>query len=354
MRREQVRAELLAHHPLPRVELEEHGDRALVQVAEEAAVPADVGDVDRRARRCRPAWRCRAGSRGCPGPRRCRPRRRSARCGRPGSPAAICFQRSISRSWIELNWSCAGKTSLQPVPLHHARLEQRRGRVGVVLEHLRLARAVPGEVEAAEERLLVVVPGLLDERDEGLGDAEALVVAALDHAPGGVDAARLQLARGELELVDLGGGEPVAGALVPVDAVDRVEVEAQLLDLAGPVDAGNEILALHRRALSWPRSGPRSRSRRARSSRTSPESRTGSRTTTASRRTTRSLRPQLPSRDERCAYDGPVEEAAAAMARVGGRRAVLGLVAPVGEAILARGVDVAPVVAAAAPAPRAR
>src|SRR4051812_20882292 len=45
----------------------------------------------------------------------------------------------------------------------------------------------------------------------------------------------------------------------------------------------------------------------------------------------------------------PVEEAPARMALLGGGRAVLGLVAPVGEAVLARGIDVAaPVVLAAA------
>src|SRR6185369_1975563 len=41
---------------------------------------------------------------------------------------------------------------LQPLPLHDRSFEQRGGRVGVVLEQLRLAAAVPAQVEATVER----------------------------------------------------------------------------------------------------------------------------------------------------------------------------------------------------------
>src|SRR6185437_15694738 len=142
-----------------------------------------------------------------------------------------------------------GKDILQPVPLHDARLEKRGRRVRVVFEHRGLARAVPREVEAPVEARIVVAPRALDERVESLGDPEALVLAALDHAPRGLDAALLQLARGGLQAVDLRGAEAIARALVPVDrAVDGVEIEAERLDLRGPVHPRNALLALHRLA----------------------------------------------------------------------------------------------------------
>src|SRR5262249_16465 len=91
------------------------------------------------------------------------------------------------------------------------------------------------------------VPRALDQRVEGLGDAEALVLAPLDHARDRIDAARLQLAGGGLELVDLGGGEAIARALVPVDrAIDGVEVEAHGLGFRRPTHAGKGPLGSHR------------------------------------------------------------------------------------------------------------
>ena len=44
-----VRAELLAHHPFPRVELEQHLDRHLVGIGEALAVPADLRHGERLA-----------------------------------------------------------------------------------------------------------------------------------------------------------------------------------------------------------------------------------------------------------------------------------------------------------------
>jgi hypothetical protein len=53
-----------------------------------------------------------------------------------------------------------------------------------------------------------------------------------------LDHALLELVGRRLERVDLRGREAIAGALVPVDlAVERVEVETQVLDLLRPVHA---------------------------------------------------------------------------------------------------------------------
>src|SRR6185369_2372357 len=60
---------------------------------------------------------------------------------------------------------------LQPLPLHDRSFEQRGGRVGVVLEQLRLAAAVPAQVEAAVERGLGAAPRPGDELVERLGIA---------------------------------------------------------------------------------------------------------------------------------------------------------------------------------------
>ena len=95
---------------LPRVQLEQALDRAVLEIDERAprAVPADVLHRDPDRLRCRPARRCRAGTRSSSRPRR-RRRSRSAACG--PTYGASSRHASISRSWIELNWSLPGKQS---------------------------------------------------------------------------------------------------------------------------------------------------------------------------------------------------------------------------------------------------
>ncbi len=237
-------AERLAHHPLPRVELEERGDRAILEVDEARAVPADVIDGEGA--------------------------RVQARLDRGVAQvvevalvlgglgigaemhAPVAGERAAHRlpaldqllvDGVELVG--VGKNVLQPIPLHDARLEERGGCVGVVLEHLGLAFAVPREVEAPVERLVAVGPGTLDQFVERLGNGETPIVALADHVRHRFEAALVQLGRGRFQRVDLPGAEAVGGALVPVDAVDRVEDEAQGLDLLRPVDAGDARLALH-------------------------------------------------------------------------------------------------------------
>src|SRR5206468_6492568 len=62
---------------------------------------------------------------------------------------------------------------------------------------------------------------------------------------GGFQAACVQFARGRLERVDLVGAEAITGALVPVNAIHRMEREAQAFDLGRPVGPRNQRLAAH-------------------------------------------------------------------------------------------------------------
>jgi hypothetical protein len=223
--------------------LEERAHRAVLQVDEARAVPADLADVDGQRlqarldgrvakvvevslvfRGFRIAGEVETAVRGELAPHLLPPR-----------DQAFVDRVELVRSREDI---------LHPVPLHDARLQEGRRRVGVVLQHLRIAASVPGEVEAPVERAFVGFPRLHDERVEILGNREAREVALLDHAGHGVDAALLQLVGGRFQLVHLGGGEAVARALVPVDAVHGVEMEAELLDLARPVEARDQLLSL--------------------------------------------------------------------------------------------------------------
>src|SRR3546814_8601111 len=74
---------------------------------------------------------------------------------------------SLFRSLVDAVELVAVRTVImQPFPLHHARLIQLGRRVGAVVEQHRRVAAVPGEIKAAVEVLVLPAPGLLDQRAE--------------------------------------------------------------------------------------------------------------------------------------------------------------------------------------------
>ena len=129
----------------------------------------------------------------------------------------------------------------QPIPLHDRSLEHRGGRIGVVFQQLRRAPAVITQVEAAVEVLLASFPAPLDGSPGKLRDAQVRVggIACPHHPIDQFERHLLELAGRRLEFVDLGGGEDVAGGLVPVGSViDGVEDEAEVaLDVLAPIPA---------------------------------------------------------------------------------------------------------------------
>ena len=143
-------AELLAHHPLPGIELASASIGA--RRCRRSAARSSLGRRRRSCRRGLPVARCRAGTRRpevLVGPR-------SGEVHASGGSRPISAPASISFSWSELNWSARADV-LQPVPLHHARLESAVG-VSALYSSIFGAPPVLGEVEAAVERRVVAPP----------------------------------------------------------------------------------------------------------------------------------------------------------------------------------------------------
>ena len=140
-----------------------------------------------------------------------------------------------------------GELLLEPRPLDDGGLEEGGGGVGVVLEQLGRTGAVVGDVEAAVDGRRLVVPGPLDGGD-GLGrDGELGVTLLVDDVLGGLEAHLLQGVSGGLEGVDLGGGELVAGGLVPVGPVgSRLRPRA-----SGRRDRRRRPFAASRHEVRW-------------------------------------------------------------------------------------------------------
>ena len=134
----------------------------------------------------------------------------------------------------------------EPEPLDDGGFEEAGGGVGVVLEELGRVAAVVGEVEAAVEGELVLVPGADDPGDELRGDLEEVEEVVVDHVLDGLEAHVVEGVGGGFELVDFLRGEEVADGFVPVGlVVDGVEVEALAFDGGLPVGAGLEGEAEH-------------------------------------------------------------------------------------------------------------
>ncbi|OEI68173.1 hypothetical protein Cus16_2269 [Curtobacterium sp. ER1/6] len=138
-----------------------------------------------------------------------------------------------------------------PVPLRDRSLDEPGGGVAVVLEELR-GGAVAGvrEVEARVDVRLALLEGPRCELEAVPRQAEGAEFARR-HVPGGLEAHPVQLLGLLLERLDLGEGEDVGGAVVPVLDLGAVLAvrprvdEPGLLDLPLPVRSRRVLHALH-------------------------------------------------------------------------------------------------------------
>ena len=116
---------------------------------------------------------------------------------------------------MELNWSTPGVHLVEPVPLQHRRLDERGGRVRVVLEELRRAGTVEGEVEPAVDRgaALAVVrfPRSLDGRHGRLRDPERIVQLVRDDVLDRLERQSMDLVRRGFDARDLAVREAIGG-----------------------------------------------------------------------------------------------------------------------------------------------
>ena len=160
---------------------------------------------------------------------------------------------------------------LQPVPLHHRRLDQAGRGVGVELEEARGPHAVPGQVHPAVDGGVAVavhaLPGAGHQRRHLPRDGEPLPEAAgLDDVPDRGQHHLVELGGGPLEQVHVTRSERPEGRLVPVRALGGVDGEPHLLHPALPVLARLPLAAFHRGArFPPPRTFPRGRRRSHRS-----------------------------------------------------------------------------------------
>src|SRR5438552_11572104 len=121
------------------------------------------------------------------------------------------------------------------MPLHDGGLEQRSRRIGVVFEELRLAGAVPAEIEAAVQRRLAQSPGFGDQPLQRLGDRELGEAPFAHYVVGRGEAQLVKFRRDRFQPVDLVCAECVAGGLVPVRAAHGVVAETGFLAASAPV-----------------------------------------------------------------------------------------------------------------------
>ena len=147
-----------------------------------------------------------------------------------------------------------GENVLEPEPLDHRRFQQRGGRVGVVLQEFRRLLAVVGQVEAAVDRRLVLVPRIADIRPELRRDQKAVQERLVgQHVLDGRQAGVVQGVGGLLQGVDFRRAELVTDALVPIRVpVGRVIVQPLRLDDLGPILPARGALATHQEMAPWP------------------------------------------------------------------------------------------------------
>jgi hypothetical protein len=167
---EAVAGELLLDHPLPRIELEDPLDVALVRVDEaEQRVPADLLDGERIGL-VPGLLRCVLEVDGVhhvlPAALGCRVREVDAASRRKLPPPGV-EQAVVDLVPLVL----LREPILEPVPLHHRGLDERGRGVGVELEQLGRRAPVVAEVEAADHARRLGMPRLDDPLDRVLGDA---------------------------------------------------------------------------------------------------------------------------------------------------------------------------------------
>lgn len=137
------------------------------------------------------------------------------------------------------------KAVLDGEPLDHRGLEERGGRIRVVLEELRRMLAVVTEIEAIVDRRMLLVPALEDERDHPLRDAELTQSTVRENVFDRLEVHVLDGVRSCLDLVDLSGCEGVDRVVPPIrDVTVRVVEHALGHDPLAPVGPLFEYPAL--------------------------------------------------------------------------------------------------------------
>jgi hypothetical protein len=134
---------------------------------------------------------------------------------------------------------------LEPIPLDHGYLEQRRRRVGIVLEHHRGRFPIVREIESAIDRRRLFLPRAFDERNRVLGNLQLIVPSFVDHVLHGLETPFVKLIRRALDALDFIGGELVIRVFTPVRSVARMPFEAACLDGFLPVGARRARDAFH-------------------------------------------------------------------------------------------------------------
>ena len=250
-----MRRERFVHQPFPRIQLEQHGDRLVVQIDEAGAVavPAEVVDHDRAG--------LDPGGLGGIAQIRRRDRIFAGAVGDMGEQHARRQQRRDVNPFRDEHVVQAGElvelreAFLLPAPLHDGRLEQRRRRVAVELEQLGRALAVIAKVETAiVERRGFGIPRIADRLVEGARDAEAVEQRlVVDDRLAGEQQQAIELGGSRLELGDLRAGEGVIGAFEPVWIAGRgVPDQPVRLDLCAPVGPRGDVAPDHSPAPPWP------------------------------------------------------------------------------------------------------
>ena len=243
---EQLRRECLIGQPFPRIELEQRLDCPAVEVdeARQVLVPAKVTDEDRYGSDPRRLGGVAHIARG---------HRILARIiGDMRDVKRVTEQRRQLAPFVDQSLMQAvelvkrGEDLLLPRPLNHCRLQQRGRRVAVELEQLGRPGAVIAEVEPAEvERRRLGVPGVADRLVKRRRDREPIHQPLIvDDRLSGGEEQPVQLGRRGLDRLDLGEGEAVAGALVPIALAGCTVPDQSLrLNLALPVGARRQRAA---------------------------------------------------------------------------------------------------------------
>ena len=135
----------------------------------------------------------------------------------------------------------------QPDPLEEGRFIQRGRGVGIVLQQLRFADAIPGQVETRVERRLVGFPRLAHKAPGVFRDAEfSHQLIAGDHFLHHLEAHLMQLGGDFLQFFHLREGQLVISLFAPVGlAVHGVEVETVLGRFLAPVRALGNTDSFH-------------------------------------------------------------------------------------------------------------
>src|SRR6267378_2385074 len=244
-----VRAKSLPRQPFPRIELEQGLDGVSLQVDEARGVcaPADVLD-EYESRGEAPLDRRIAEVMGVAvvlfmiADTREIKRLRTQRTVYLPPPLDELFVQRVELIGAPVHRAARGGFQplavFQPEPLRHARFDECGRRIGVVFEQLGRTVAVPGEIEAAEDRGVAPRPRVGDVGRESLRDREFAVASVAHDVLACLQAETLQFLGRSLQDVDLFTGKDIAGRFLPIPSAERVKGESDVLAAALPVRPG--------------------------------------------------------------------------------------------------------------------